>query len=235
MSVHSDSSANSYSALAKDCKAFYERRLRLTNSVKNKWRLEEAAATNSATAASHHQEFSQLPNQLTKLRSELLSLAHMDNELFKNLLALNDKLEELKIQRDGDSQCSEAKVDEEADDEANGEYDDEDIDEVEQEDDGFSQHYTSLPPSQVLEQAAVAMEVVVPKNCSDSNGGSSLDVMGGLKFMLRSRSFLMRPPFHKKSSNISLPFKTNHFRPPAARRGPPVDPPFKYVIKMDFP
>ena len=75
--------------LAKDCKEFYEKRLRLTHSVEHKWSSEATLPSLSP--------FSKLPNQIAQLRSELLSLAHLDNELFKNLLALNDKLEELKV------------------------------------------------------------------------------------------------------------------------------------------
>ena len=59
---------------------------RLTHSVQDKWKRQV------------HPE-STLSNQIGRLRNELLSLAHLDNELFKNLLALNDKLEELKLQR----------------------------------------------------------------------------------------------------------------------------------------
>ena len=35
----------------------------------------------------------------------------------------------------------------------------------------------------------------------DQPTSSGLDMMGGLKFMLRSRSFLLRAPFHKKNTN----------------------------------
>ena len=64
--------------------------------------------------------------------------------------------------------------------------------EVEQEDE-FHHMYSSLPPTQILERAAQVVD-----DQPSSSGG--LDMMGGLKFMLRSRSFLLRPPFHKKNS-----------------------------------
>ena len=64
--------------------------------------------------------------------------------------------------------------------------------EVEQEDE-FHHMYSSLPPTQILERAAQVVEEQQPSS-------SGLDMMGGLKFMLRSRSFLLRPPFHKKNS-----------------------------------
>ena len=65
---------------------------------------------------------------------------------------------------------------------------------MEEEDDEFHNMYSSLPPTQILERAAQ----VVDQNQQPPSSG--LDMMGGLKFMLRSRSFLLRPPFHKKTS-----------------------------------
>ena len=208
--------------LAKDCKEFYERRLRLTHSVEHKWSSEEASLPSLSP-------FSKLPNQIAQLRSELLSLAHLDNELFRNLLALNDKLEELKLHRD--QACSSTTTSNEGDmeeavmktetTEEEEEYDDDDIDEeVEDddnpEDDAFSAVYSSLPPTQILERAAAAAAAAAadrinPNTSADenqspsveNNASSGLDVMGGLKFMLRSRSFLLRPPFHKKNTAVS--------------------------------
>ena len=53
-------------------------------------------------------------------------MAHLDNELFKNLLALNDKLEELKLQRG--SGIKEPPILQEAlSEETTDEYDDDDI------------------------------------------------------------------------------------------------------------
>ena len=205
--------------LAKDCKEFYEKRLRLTHSVEHKWSSEASLPSLSP--------FSKLPHQIAQLRSELLSLAHLDNELFKNLLALNDKLEELKLHRDHTS--SSTTTSNEGDEEAvtktetttEEEYDDDDIDEEvdddNADDDAFSAVYSSLPPTQILERAAAAAAAeaaarVNPEDTSadgnqspssENNGSSGLDVMGGLKFMLRSRSFLLRPPFHKKNSAAS--------------------------------
>ena len=211
--------------LAKDCKEFYERRLRLTHSVEHKWSSEEASLPSLSP-------FSKLPNQIAQLRSELLSLAHLDNELFRNLLALNDKLEELKLHRD--QACSSTTTSNEGDmeeavmktetTEEEEEYDDDDIDEEVQddddnaEDDAFSAVYSSLPPTQILERAAAAAAAVAaadrinPNTSADenqspsveNNASSGLDVMGGLKFMLRSRSFLLRPPFHKKNTAAAV-------------------------------
>ena len=202
--------------LAKDCKEFYEKRLRLTHSVEHKWSSEATLPSLSP--------FSKLPNQIAQLRSELLSLAHLDNELFKNLLALNDKLEELKLHRD--QTCSSTTTSTEGDEEAvtktettEEEYDDDDIDEEvedDNDDDDFSAVYSSLPPTQILEHAAAAAAAVADRvnpntnanenqsSSSVNNGSTGLDVMGGLKFMLRSRSFLLRPPFHKKSSTTAV-------------------------------
>ena len=206
--------------LAKDCKEFYEKRLQLTHSVEHKWSSEASLPSLSP--------FSKLPHQIAQLRSELLSLAHLDNELFKNLLALNDKLEELKLHRDHTSGST--TTSNEGDEEAvtktetttEEEYDDDDIDEEvdddNADDDAFSAVYSSLPPTQILERAAAAAAAaeaaarVNPEDTSadenqspssENNGSSGLDVMGGLKFMLRSRSFLLRPPFHKKNSASS--------------------------------
>ena len=176
--------------LARDCKAFYERRLQLTTSVEHKWTASEDTQGGS--------QFSKLPSQISQLRSELLSLAHLDNELFKNLLALNDKLEELKLQRDPVASSQEDEdLPSEEHTTTSEEYDDDDIDE-EVDKDEFNV-YSSLPPTQILEAAAASAD---PRKTSENNGGG-LDVMGGLKFMLRSRSFLLRPPFHKKSSSHS--------------------------------
>lgn len=210
------SDCSDHSHLAKDCKAFYEKRLQLTRSVKNKWRLEEQNNVNDDA------DFSTLPGQIAKLRRELLSLAHMDNELFKNLLALNDKLEELKLQRGVASSLDEEEEEEEDNPElgtTDAEYDDEDIDEVADEE-TFGV-YSSLPPSQILERAAALDSSGSSDHSSSSSsgstngGGGSLDVMGGLKFMLRSRSFLLRPPFHKKIPS------SNHAPAPSAIRTTP--------------
>lgn len=46
----------------------------------------------------------------------------------------------------------------------------------------------------LVERAAQAVDDHQPSS-------SGLDMMGGLKFMLRSRSFLLRAPFHKKNTN----------------------------------
>ena len=143
-----------------------------------------------------------------------MSLAHLDNELFKNLLALNDKLEELKLHRckaneDEEERCTTSEA---PDMPAGEEYDDDDIDEeVDDDSDDVFNVYSSLPPTQVLERAAAAdhedrnRTLQPPENngASASSSGSGLDVMGGLKFMLRSRSFLLRPPFHKKNNVTS--------------------------------
>lgn len=190
--------------LAKDCKAFYEKRLRLTHSVEHKWTATEPGEASSS--------FSKLPNQIAQLRSELLSLAHLDNELFKNLLALNDKLEELKLDREqASSSSSEAACfqsssggAETAETTTTEEYSDEDIDE--EVNDDFHHFYTSLPPSQILERAAVmadqpAAAASSPSSDDHKSENNGLDVMGGLKLMLRSRSFLLRPPFHKKTDS----------------------------------
>ena len=40
-----------------------------------------------------------LPNKIADLRRDLLSLITLDNELFKNLLTINDTIEEMKDQR----------------------------------------------------------------------------------------------------------------------------------------
>ena len=176
--------------LAKDCKAFYEKRLRLTSSVTHKW--------NKSTDHGDQDNFSKLPSQIVQLRSELLSLAHMDNELFKNLLALNDKLEELKLQRSADPSHSQS--DEASESQTTEEYDDDDIDEEVEDDIEEVGFYSSLPPAQILEQASVQAEAA---EASTSSNTGSLDVIGGLKFMLRSRSFLLRPPFHKKSNTLA--------------------------------
>ena len=183
--------------LAQDCKAFYEKRLRLTSSVTSKW---------NSGVDNHDNQFSKLPSQIAQLRTELLSLAHMDNELFKNLLALNDKLEELKLQRSADH-GSHSHSDEASESQTTEEYDDDDIDEeVTDEDSDEMGFYSSLPPAQILEQAShVQQSEAVAETSQDSSSPShgGLDVIGGLKFMLRSRSFLLRPPFHKKSNTLS--------------------------------
>merc|ERR1712020_123776 len=121
--------------------------------------------------------------------------AHLDNELFKNLLALNDKLEELKLQHgsDGAKELPNLPDQEVLSEETTDEYDDEDIDEEVELEDEFHNMYSSLPPTQILERAAQAVD--------DQPTSSGLDMMGGLKFMLRSRSFLLRAPFHKKNTN----------------------------------
>lgn len=189
MSLQSDSGISSTSQcsdnLAKDCKAFYEKRLRLTHSVQDKWQQQRQV----------HPE-SNLSNQINRLRSELLSLAHLDNELFKNLLALNDKLEELKLQNGSDESGAKELPNlpdqEVLSEETTDEYDDEDIDEEVEMEDEFHNMYSSLPPTQILERAAQAVD--------DQPSSSGLDMMGGLKFMLRSRSFLLRAPFHKKNT-----------------------------------
>lgn len=111
--------------------------------------------------------------------------------MFKNLLALNDKLEELKLQR-GSGIKEPPTLPEALSEETTDEYDDDDIDEEVEQDDEFHNLYSSLPPTQILERAAQVAE--------DQPSSSGLDMMGGLKFMLRSRSFLLRPPFHKKNS-----------------------------------
>ena len=196
--------------LAKDCKAFYEKRLRLTSTVTSKWSVatDHAGGSEAASASGH---FSKLPSQIAQLRSELLSLAHMDNELFKNLLALNDKLEELKLQR-SNADPVHSHSDEASESHTTEEYDDDDIDEEvdddneDMEDVGF---YSSLPPAQILQQASVQAEAAAAAAASTSSeephvpSTNGLDVIGGLKFMLRSRSFLLRPPFHKKSNTLS--------------------------------
>ncbi len=43
-----------------------------------------------------NEPFVRLPLKIAQLRREILSLADVDNELFKNLLTLNDKIEDLK-------------------------------------------------------------------------------------------------------------------------------------------
>ena len=40
-----------------------------------------------------------LPTKIAELRQDLLSLITLDNELFKNLLTINDTIEELREQR----------------------------------------------------------------------------------------------------------------------------------------
>ncbi len=209
----SESSASSMSSekLAKDCKAFYEKRLRLTHSVEHKWNLEAGCSAGDLSSSSSSGHFSKLPTQIAQLRSELLSLAHLDNELFKNLLALNDKLEELKLQRDQGNSSTTSNDDDEAVTENNTteEYDDDDIDEEVDDEDEYNV-YSSLPPAQILERAAVMAHTssksgdTSGSGCSQTDANRSenngLDVMGGLKFMLRSRSFLLRPPFHKKNT-----------------------------------
>lgn len=114
---------------------------RLTHSVQDKWQQQRQV----------HPE-SNLSNQINRLRSELLSLAHLDNELFKNLLALNDKLEELKLQHgsDGAKQLPNLPDQEILSEETTDEYDDEDIDEEVELEDEFHNMYSSLPPTQIL-------------------------------------------------------------------------------------
>ena len=224
----SDMTCTDIGNLAKDCKAFYEKRLRLTSTVSSKWSktadTDPAGGSEGGSAsatASDCKHFSKLPSQIAQLRSELLSLAHMDNELFKNLLALNDKLEELKLQRSNIANDPvHSHSDEASESHTTEEYDDDDIDEevldtddneTDMEDSvGF---YSSLPPAQILQQASVQAaaaaaastssepESHVPSSGTNANAG--LDVIGGLKFMLRSRSFLLRPPFHKKSNTLT--------------------------------
>ena len=83
-----------------------------------------------------------------------MSLAHLDNELFKNLLALNDKLEELKLQHgsgsDGAKELPNLPDQEVLSEETTDEYDDEDIDEEVELEDEFHNMYSSLPPTQIL-------------------------------------------------------------------------------------
>ena len=43
-----------------------------------------------------NEPFLRLPLKIAQLRRELLSLANVDNELFRNLLTLNEKIEELR-------------------------------------------------------------------------------------------------------------------------------------------
>jgi len=230
--------------LAKDCKAFYEKRLALTHSVEHKWSHEAGAEPAfSDKDASIQQPFSKLPHQITRLRSELLSLAHLDNELFKNLLALNDKLEELKLQRDQDHfpgdhlgssheelRRSSGEETTDLNTSTSEEYDDDDIDEeVDDDNDGDFNLYSSLPPTQILEAAKAvdqqhlkSASTVSAENNSGASGGSGsggLDVMGGLKFMLRSRSFLLRPPFHKKNSSSSQNSSHSHSATSSATLG----------------
>merc|ERR1711953_1077622 len=100
--------------LARDCKAFYEKRLRLISSVSSKWKPAPPASSSGLSPSSPDDHFSKLPSQIAQLRTELLSLAHLDNELFKNLLALNDKLEELKLQRSTQLEASQSHLSDEA-------------------------------------------------------------------------------------------------------------------------
>ena len=84
-----------------------------------------------------------------------MSLAHLDNELFKNLLALNDKLEELKLQNGSDESGAKELPNHLPDqevlsEETTDEYDDEDIDEEVEMEDEFHNMYSSLPPTQIL-------------------------------------------------------------------------------------
>ena len=205
--------------LARDCKAFYEKRLRLTSSVSSKWKPAPPASSSGLSPSSPDDHFSKLPSQIAQLRTELLSLAHLDNQLFKNLLALNDKLEELKLQRSTGqleleaSQFSHLSGDEASESATTEEYDDDDIDEevLEQDPEEAEAFYSSLPPAQILEQASsqvpsgssASSEAASSATNSASSHLGGLDVIGGLKFMLRSRSFLLRPPFHKKSNTLS--------------------------------
>jgi len=205
--------------LARDCKAFYEKRLRLTSSVSSKWKPAPPASSSGLSPSSPDDHFSKLPSQIAQLRTELLSLAHLDNQLFKNLLALNDKLEELKLQRSTGqleleaSQFSHLSGDEASESATTEEYDDDDIDEevLEQDPEEVEAFYSSLPPAQILEQASsqvpsgssASSEAASSATNSASSHLGGLDVIGGLKFMLRSRSFLLRPPFHKKSNTLS--------------------------------
>ena len=187
--------------LARDCKAFYEKRLRLTSTVTSRWNHGGGDLQEGRPEAGD--PFSRLPGQIAQLRSELLSLAHMDNELFKHLLALNDKLEELKLHK-MDSPVH-RHSDEASESHTTEEYDDDDIDEEVEDDQEEAQFYSSLPPAQMLEQASVQAEAAAAASELEPHTASNhgLDVIGGLKFMLRSRSFLLRPPFHKKSNTLT--------------------------------
>lgn len=221
--------------LAQDCKAFYEKRLRLTSSVSSKWKSSlpspSVASSGGLSSSSSNPDdhFSKLPSQIAQLRTELLSLAHLDNELFKNLLALNDKLEELKLQRSTQLEASQSHLSDEASEsQTTEEYDDDDIDEeVDQDEEAF---YSSLPPAQILEQASHVQSGGASEASSAASANASshggLDVIGGLKFMLRSRSFLLRPPFHKKSNTLS------RSTPRRSRINAESSSPFRYEVAL---
>ncbi len=174
-------------------------------------------------------EFSKLPSQIAELRSELLSLARMDNELFKNLLALNDMLEDMTMQTGASPKPVKSttrlanggggkKSTSHSSASTSSNADDEDEEDLEDGDDlcwpEEIGHYTSLPPTAVLEQAAnksknkllSAAPTTSTRGGEGKQGGGSSDVMSGLKYMLRSRSFLLRPTFQKK--NLSFPSAT---------------------------
>ena len=48
------------------------------------------------THEEENEPFVRLPLKIAQLRRELLSLVNLDNELFKHLLTLNDKIEDLR-------------------------------------------------------------------------------------------------------------------------------------------
>ena len=139
-----------------------------------------------------------LPNKINQLRQDMLSLINLDNELFKQLLTINDTLEELKEQR-----VSRLPAPTAAQEPTEVNFK---LDAYEVNDEVFPEEYTgpfaSLPDHSYMLQKQQLLSQ------QQQQGG----LKNGLKFMLRSRSFLMKPIIAKRrvsgqSEKTKIPVK----------------------------
>ena len=139
-----------------------------------------------------------LPSKISQLRQDLLSLINLDNELFKHLLTINDTLEELREQRNVPklvTQAAPAAAAATADFKL-GYYEPPGADMVTEllaaaaAEDEYVGPFTSLPDHTYMLQKQQLLQQ------QQQLGNTGLK--NGLKFMLRSRSFLMKPIIAKR-------------------------------------
>jgi len=140
-----------------------------------------------------------LPSKISQLRQDLLSLINLDNELFKHLLTINDTLEELREQRNVPklaTQAAPAAAAATADFKL-GYYEPPGADMVTEllaaaaAEDEYVGPFTSLPDHTYMLQK---QQLLQQQQQQLGNTG----LKNGLKFMLRSRSFLMKPIIAKR-------------------------------------
>lgn len=135
-----------------------------------------------------------LPSKISQLRQDLLSLINLDNELFKHLLTINDTLEELREQRNVPKRLQPPAA--ATADFKLGYYEPPDM--VTEllaagaaAEDEYVGPFTSLPDHTYMLQKQQLLQ-------QQQQQLGTTGLRNGLKFMLRSRSFLMKPIIAKR-------------------------------------